>query len=228
MMAITYPVVEKFVSINGEGLYQGYPALFIRFAGCNLACSYCDTLYANNPDCASERLEASQLKDYVIDSGVYHVTLTGGEPLLQPNMEHLLESICSIEGCTVEIETNGSVAIAALAAYRKSHNVPFIFTLDYKLPGSLMEQHNRLDNYAHLTKGDAVKFVIGDLEDFNRACSIVNDHDLTGLTNVIFSPVYGKVSSDKLVEWLLEKGMMQVKVQLQIHKYIWDPQTKGV
>ncbi len=226
-MAITYPVVEKFISINGEGLFQGYPAVFIRFAGCNLACSYCDTLYANKLECATEQITAEQLKDYVANSKVDHVTLTGGEPLLQDNLEHLFDQFKDT-GCTIEIETNGSMAIDDLAAYRQKNNVPIIFTLDYKLPGSLMEQHNRTENYRHLTKADAVKFVIGSFEDFLKACEIVNTHDLPTKTNVIFSPVYGQVETSNLVEWLLERGMMKIKVQLQIHKYIWNPQSKGV
>lgn len=227
-MAVKYPVVEKFISINGEGLFQGYPAVFIRFAGCNLNCSYCDTTYAQKTTCPHQPTSKKDLVVYVAQSQVRHVTITGGEPLLQDHLDELLDDLTNLPGITVELETNGSVAISPLATIRKQNNSSLIFTLDYKLPSSLMESHNHLDNFNHLTFQDSVKFVIGNQADFLRACQIVNDHQLPGKTNVIFSPVYGKINSSDLVAWLLEKRLSQIKVQLQIHKYIWDPQTKGV
>ncbi|MDE6088486.1 MAG: radical SAM protein, partial [Oscillospiraceae bacterium] len=141
-----YPVAEKFVSINGEGKCAGELAVFIRFRKCNLKCSYCDTMWANSNDCSVEMLTANEILNYVNEEGVTNVTLTGGEPLLQENIEVLVEKLMKSDH-RVEIETNGSISIKKLSQsnYRPD------FTLDYKLPSSNMENFMLTENYDYLT-----------------------------------------------------------------------------
>ena len=155
-----FPVAEKFVSINGESIRAGEPAVFIRFRGCNLSCSYCDTKWAGTQECPAEMLTTDQLVSYVTETGITNVTLTGGEPLLQDDLYELIEELKKIN-CIVEIETNGSISIADLSqkTYRPA------FTLDYKCPSSGMESAMLTDNYNYLQECDAVKFVSGTEED---------------------------------------------------------------
>ena len=152
-------VVEKFVSINGEGLRSGELAVFIRFANCNLRCSYCDTKYSFiNPIYTEESID--ELVEYVKSTGVKNVTLTGGEPLIQNEIKELMIELSNI-GNRIEIETNGSINIAPYL------NIPNVtFTLDYKLKGSGMEKYMDLTNYDLLRKNDVIKFVVSDYDDF--------------------------------------------------------------
>ena len=126
----TYQVVEKFVSINGEGRRAGELAAFIRFKGCNLQCSYCDTSWANEPGCESERLTEEEILSWIRETGVKNVTLTGGEPLLRKGMEELIEAILEDPFRRVEIETNGSVDLKPYHILKKRPS----FTMDYKAP----------------------------------------------------------------------------------------------
>jgi len=127
-------VAEKFVSINGEGRRAGELAVFLRFCKCNLHCSFCDTRWANSDDVAAHAMTVKQLTDYVMSTGIKNVTLTGGEPLLQ---KHILDLIAALDACGlyVEIETNGSVPLKTFAPFPINTSV----TMDYKLPGSGME-----------------------------------------------------------------------------------------
>ena len=151
-----YKVVETFVSINGEATHAGELACFIRFAGCNLACGYCDTKWANEPQVPYKSMSAEEIYAYIKSCGVKNVTLTGGEPLIQPEIEWLITLLSADKALRVEIETNGSVDIAGYDA--RPENV--CMTLDYKLPDSGMEQFMRTENYAWLKPQDAVKFVV--------------------------------------------------------------------
>ena len=218
-----YPVVEKFVSINGEGTRAGELAVFIRFRKCNLSCSYCDTRWANTDDCDAELLSPEQIAGYVYGTGVKNVTLTGGEPLLQEEL-HLLIEMLAEQGNSVEIETNGSISIAELSEkkYRPS------FTLDYKLPDSGMESAMELDNYNYLQAEDTVKFVSGSITDLERAVEIIEKYELTKRCSVYISPVFGKIESADIVEFMKNKRLNGVKLQLQLHKFIWNPEERGV
>ena len=160
---ICYLVAEKFVSINGEGKRAGELAVFIRFRKCNLRCSYCDTMWANSDDCKAEMLSAEEITEYVINTGVKNVTLTGGEPLLQYDIYYLIKMLMK-NGLRVEIETNGSISINALS--KKEYRPDF--TLDYKLPSSNMENFMLTKNYNYLTKNDVVKFVAGSISDLEK------------------------------------------------------------
>lgn len=214
-------VIEKFVSINGEGLKQGELAVFIRFAGCNLRCSYCDTRYSfENSVYTNESIE--DLVNYCLEKKVKNITLTGGEPLIQKGVYELMERL-SNEGFNLEIETNGSVDISKFLDIK---NVSF--TLDYKLPVSLMEKHMNVDNYKYISKKDSVKFVCGQEEDLNKALEIMNRYNLINLTNCMISPVFGMIELPKIVDFLIDNNLNDVRMCLQIHKVIWDPNKRGV
>lgn len=221
---ITFPVVESFVSINGEGQRSGELALFIRFRGCNLNCSFCDTTWANSSQAECSYKTIEEICALVNDSGIKNVTLTGGEPLLQTYIDLLLEKILEKTNCFIEIETNGSQSIEKW----QSHTERLSFTLDYKLPGSDMEKYMLTDNYKYLRKNDTVKFVCGDEKDLNVSKKIIDEFDLTSKCAVYLSPVYGKIQLPDMVEFMKENKMNNVKMQLQMHKFIWNPDERGV
>ena len=219
-----YNIVEKFISINGEGLMAGLPACFVRLAGCNLNCSYCDTAWANKPDVQYKSETAEEICSFVKASGVEAVTLTGGEPLLAPGIEELIGALASIDGMRVEIETNGAVDISPFTDI--GANV--CFTLDYKLPGSGMEEHMLTSNYEYLTKMDAVKFVCSDMVDLERAGQISAEYGLYDKTNVLISTVFNGLDKREVVDYLIRHKMSKARLQLQLHKYIWEPDKRGV
>ncbi len=213
-------VIEKFVSINGEGLKQGELAIFIRFANCNLRCSYCDTTYSFiNPKYEDESV--SNIINYIKSKNIKNITITGGEPLIQKDIDILLNELIKLN-YNVEIETNGSIDI------KKYLNDKISFTLDYKLPTSLMEHFMNVDNYKYITKKDSVKFVCGDISDLNKALEIMNKYDLINKTNCLISPVFGKIKLEDIVNFLIDNNLNDVRMCLQIHKIIWDPNKRGV
>lgn len=213
-------VIEKFVSINGEGLRQGELAVFIRFANCNLRCSYCDTTYSFiNPKYNEESIE--EIIEYINNQKIKNITLTGGEPLIQPDIDKLIDELIKL-GYRVEIETNGSVDIS------KFLNDKISFTLDYKLPTSLMEKFMLTDNYKYVTKKDSVKFVCGDINDLSKAKEIMTKYDLINKTNCLISPVFGQINLEDIVNFLINNNLNDIRLCLQIHKIIWDPNKRGV
>ena len=220
-------VVEKFISINGEGYKAGQLATFVRFKGCNLNCSYCDTKWANQPDCPFTEETPSQIAKYVLNTGIRNVTLTGGEPLLQPKMEDLIPRILwGDENIYIEIETNGAVPIKP---FKISTTDRLSFTMDYKLPSSGCEHLMCLENFKTLTMSDSVKFVVGSLEDLERAKTIIEEYKLLKTEmSIFFSPVFGKIDPVKIVDFMKENNMNGMKLQLQMHKFIWHPDTRGV
>ena len=186
-MAI-YKVVEIFKSINGEGKKSGQLTMFIRFQKCNLCCTYCDTKWAIKESAPYTLMSDEEIYNKVIESGVKNVTLTGGEPLIQYEIEDLLLRFSNNKEISVEIETNGSISIENLT---KMKNGPS-FTMDYKLPASQMEEHMFLDNFKHLRGNDTVKFVAMDSNNLERLKEIVYKYDLIGKCNVYLSPVLEK------------------------------------
>ena len=214
-------VIEKFVSINGEGLKQGELATFIRFEGCNLRCSYCDTKYSFiNPVYKDENIE--DIIKYIEEQNINNITLTGGEPLLQDDLFELVKRL-SILGYNVEIETNGSIDIKK---YKELKNVSL--TLDYKLPISNMEKYMNLNNYNYIDKNDSVKFVCGDYNDLVRMKEIIDKYDLIKKTNCLVSPVFKKINLEDIVKFMMDNNLNCLKYCLQIHKFIWDPDKRGV
>lgn len=218
-----FTVTEYFTSINGEGPRSGEPAVFVRFRGCNLCCSFCDTRWSCTDSAPARLMSADEIVDKVIKTGIKNVTLTGGEPLLQKELYVLTDSLINLSR-RVEIETNGSLPIDVLAA-RKLRPV---FTMDYKLPSSGMEDKMCLENLRLLKAQDTVKFVTGSREDMERAKEIIIKYDLTKHCHVYFSPSFGKTEPKEIVDFMLENKLNDVRLQLQIHKYIWEPDKRGV
>lgn len=221
-MEQTYKLAEHFISINGEGQCAGELALFLRFAGCNLRCDWCDTAWACGKDAPHTVVSLSDLAKIAEDAaadGVRNVTLTGGEPLLQENIRTVMEQLCGM-GLRVEIETNGAVPLE-----------PFIgcgavFTMDYKLPSSNMERFMHTENFALLHPQDTVKFVCGSKEDVLRAKEIATQYKPE--CPLYLSPVFGRIDPAEIVEIMKAERMGNFRLQLQLHKFIWDPMARGV
>lgn len=213
-------VVEKFISIDGEGPTAGALSVFVRFAGCNLRCAWCDTSYAWDTTADVTEMSASDIADYIKSTGIGHVTITGGEPLLQPGLIGLLSRLADYQ---VHIETNGAIPVEQ---FRIGDNIHFV--IDYKLPDSGMEERMHLPNLASARKTDAYKFVIASNRDLDKAVKIVRQYNLEEKTQVYFSTVFGKMEPAVVVERMKSEKFNGVKIQLQLHKYIWNPQRKGV
>lgn len=218
-------VAEKFISINGEGTRAGELAVFVRFVGCNLRCTYCDTMWANEPGCPYEEMTPAQICDYVRSTGISNVTLTGGEPLLQKQMGELIGQLIRDCGVRVEIETNGAVDLHPFAQIPEGRPS---FTMDYKLPSSGCEDRMITENFSVLQAQDTVKFVSGSREDLERAAEIIEEYGLLDRCYVYFSPVFGKIEPAEIVDFMLENKLNKARIQIQMHKVIWDPNERGV
>ena len=217
-------VVEKFVSINGEGSKAGQLAVFVRFAGCNLDCVYCDTKWANEKDVSYSEMSKEEIYEYIKNTGIKNITVTGGEPLLQNGIYEFLEYLSLDKELFVEIETNGSVDISL---FKKIDNTPS-FTMDYKLDYSKMENKMFLDNLKKLDKRDVIKFVSGSQKDLEILKNIVEKYNLIERTKVYVSPVFGAIEPSVIVDWMIENNLNGMNLQIQMHKIIWDPEKKGV
>ncbi len=241
-----FQVVEMFTSINGEGPLAGELALFIRMRGCNLCCAYCDTAWANRDDAKYEELSTEEIVESVRRAGIRNVTLTGGEPLLQEGIEKLLRALAEEPELRVEIETNGSIPLEgyadAFAAQGEGESAAGVLlassetepakrpsiTMDYKLPGSGMEERMRPENFSVLTPEDTVKFVVTDRSDLDRAREIIEEYHLTERCRVFISPVYGAIDPEEIVDYMKEHHLNDVTLQLQLHKIIWGADRRGV
>lgn len=220
-----YNVAEKFVSINGEGKRCGQLAIFIRFSGCNLRCSYCDTEWACEKEAFNEQLSKEELYEYIKETKVNNVTITGGEPLWQENIKELLEFLSKDDDLHIEIETNGSIP---LDEYTNLNREKISFTMDYKLPCSGMEDKMHIENLNKLEKTDVIKFVVGLERDLDRVLVLINEYDLINKTNVYLSPVFGSIDANEMVEFMKENNLNGVNMQIQMHKVIWSPDERGV
>lgn len=209
-------VCETFSSILGESSLAGQPAWFIRLTGCNLRCRYCDTTYAyeggrQEPLCDLVRQAASHPSRTVL--------VTGGEPLLQEGALPLLAQLAA-SGLNVLLETNGSRPIGGVDPRVRR-------ILDLKCPGSGMADHNDWQNLKCLTARDEVKFVVSNYQDFNWAVEVVRQNGLAARCPVLISPVFGGVAPREAVAWILASGL-PLRLNLQLHKYIWGPEVRGV
>lgn len=216
-----YEVVEKFVSINGEGTKAGQLAVFIRFKGCNLNCKYCDTKWANEQGTPSQPMTEKEILDYVLSTGVKNVTLTGGEPLLREGIENVI-TVLAENNLNIEIETNGSVYLDKI---RKLHKENVTFTMDYKLSCSGMEAAMNLDNFDILNSNDTVKFVAGCREDLIKAKQIIEKYNLYGKCNLYISPVFGMIEPEEIVNFMKENVMNDVICRFSYIK-LYGHQTK--
>ncbi len=222
---MNYRVVEKFVSINGEGQRSGELAVFIRLAGCNLRCSYCDTMWANEEDVKFTPMNKEEIYDYIISTGVKNITLTGGEPLMADGVSELIDHITRDESLFLEIETNGSIDTSL---FRKKSVDNLSFTMDYKGGTSKMEKHMLLSNFEVLSPADTVKYVVGSREDLVKARDLIEEYNLVERCKVYFSSVYKEIELDEIVEFMKEFNLNGVRLQLQMHKFIWDSEERGV
>lgn len=219
-----YKVVEEFVSINGESKKAGELAYFIRFAGCNLNCVYCDTKWANEKDVSYKEYSKEDIYSLIKDKGIKNVTLTGGEPLLRDGMEELLTFLSKDKELYIEIETNGSVALDSFIDIAENIS----FTMDYKCPGSGMEGLMNLNNFPLLRQSDTVKFVVSDVNDLNKMKEIIERYNLLEKCTVFVSAVFSDIEPKTIVDYMIDNKLNGLKLQLQMHKYIWDPEMKGV
>ncbi|OOB79105.1 MAG: radical SAM protein [Epulopiscium sp. Nele67-Bin002] len=216
-------VVEKFVSIDGEGPMAGELATFVRFEGCNLRCSWCDTSYSWDGE--SESLTASQIYDYIISTGINHITLTGGEPLLHEDIEVLLAKLSDNYNLIVNIETNGSVLIAPFKQ-KFASNIRYV--IDYKLPDSGMTNKMDIANLKAVTANDTYKFVIASSQDLEKAYELICEYDLNYRCNVHLSPVQEQINPQVIVDYMKQQAIQNIRLQLQLHKFIWPKECRGV
>jgi 7-carboxy-7-deazaguanine synthase len=210
-------VNEIFHSIQGESTHAGRPCVFVRLTACDLRCRWCDTPYAFHE---GRRMSVDEVLADVEARGCDVVEVTGGEPLLQPDVYPLMQRLLD-SGKTVLIETGGHRSIADVPA-------GVIRIMDVKCPGSGESEKNDWGNLNLLTRQDEVKFVIADRADYEFARDVVARERLIGRVNaVLFSPVHGELDPKLLSQWVIE-DRLPVRVQLQVHKYIWSPTTRGV
>jgi 7-carboxy-7-deazaguanine synthase len=210
-------VNEIFFSIQGESTRAGCPCVFVRLTGCNLRCRWCDTEYAFYE---GRHLSVDKIVELVRSYNCNLVEVTGGEPLLQKGVHRLFELLLD-GGFTVLLETSGERDLSGI-------DRRVIKIMDLKCPSSGESAHNRLTNLQYLSTGDEVKFVIGDRCDFEWACEIVKEYCLPARVRaVLMSPVFGGLPSADLADWILRERL-PVRMQLQMHKHIWPPDTRGV
>jgi len=215
---VAFKVNEVFYSIQGESTYAGRPCVFVRLTGCNLRCSYCDTQYAYEE---GGIMEVNHIFEQVAPYQCRLVEITGGEPLVQDDTPILIESLLD-DGYEVLLETNGSMDISRV-------DERCVKIVDIKCPSSGMIEKNDLDNLGKLTARDELKFVLGTREDYEYAKKIVayKQLDPNRINPVNFSPIFEQLDPKILSEWILEDHL-DVRLHLQLHKYIWGPETRGV
>jgi len=213
----TLVIHEIYASIQGESTFAGLPCTFVRTTGCNLRCTWCDTTQAFY---GGTRMSRGDVLAKALATGTELVELTGGEPLLQPGVFPLMKELCDA-GRTVLVETSGEADVSRVDP--RVHKI-----MDLKAPGSGESARNRWTNLDHIGKGDEIKFVLSSRVDYEWMRDAIRTRDLPRRTpNLLASTVFGKLATKELVGWVLE-DKLQVRVQLQMHKYVWAPETQGV
>ena len=207
---------EIFYSIQGESSFAGLACVFVRLTYCNLRCSYCDTEYAFF---AGDEMVIDDIVDHVVSYECRLVEITGGEPLIQKNVYLLMTKLCDA-GYQVLLETAGHMDISNVD--KRVHRI-----MDIKCPSSNESEKMRWENISSLTEKDEVKFVIGNKDDFDYAVEVVEKYKLSDKCMVLFSPVFDKLGNESLARWVLD-NKIPVRMQLQMHKFIWSPDTRGV
>jgi 7-carboxy-7-deazaguanine synthase len=208
---------EIYLSVQGESTFAGLPCVFVRTAVCDSRCRWCDTPHAFN---RGERVTRAAVLERALAFGCPLVELTGGEPLLQPDVFPLVRELCDA-GRTVLIETSGAHDVSHLD--RRAHII-----MDLKCPDSGESHRNRWANLDALKPTDQIKFVIASRADWDWAAGVMREHNLSERFECLVSGVFGGPKPAELVEWLLAAKLFRARVQLQMHKYIWDPAARGV
>lgn len=225
------PMVEIFETIEGEGMYQGFPTVFVRSFHCNLRCAWCDTPYSFAPAKPAFKATIDEIAGQAAEYPSRHICFTGGEPLIhQKKSAALIKALCDLEHVTdVHIETNGAIDLAPFARLREKDPMlarKMRFVMDYKLAASGETKHMILSNFNRIAPQDEIKFVIGTDEDFNQMKEVLSCYYQSG--QVLLSPVWETMPPGRLVEKVLAEPLPQAKISLQLHKIIWDPNKRGV
>lgn len=207
---------EIYFSIQGESSKAGLPCVFVRLTYCNLRCTYCDSEYAFYD---GKEMSIDDIVAEVKKFGCNLVEITGGEPLFQKECFLLMKVLCD-SGFEVMLETSGSISIADV-------DDRVMTIMDLKCPSSKMVKKNLYENINFIKPKDEIKFVIGSRQDYDWAKEIMIQYDLPSKCEILFSVVFGKLEPVQLVNWIIE-DKLNVRYQLQMHKYIWEPSTKGV
>jgi 7-carboxy-7-deazaguanine synthase len=202
-------ITDIFYSLQGETRTVGLPTVFVRLTGCPLRCGYCDTESAFY---GGEKMDIEDIVAQVASYKPRYVCVTGGEPLAQPNCIPLLTALCDL-GVEVSIETSGAMDISKV-------DPRVVRVMDLKTPGSGEESKNRYDNIELLQAQDQLKFVICNREDYDWARNKLNEYQLSGRCEVLFSPIHGELDPAQLADWIVEDNL-PVRMQLQLHKYLW-------
>lgn len=202
-------ITEIFYSLQGETRTVGLPTVFVRLTGCPLRCGYCDTEYAFY---GGEKMDIEDIVAQVASYKPRYVCVTGGEPLAQPNCIPLLTALCDL-GAEVSIETSGAMDIGKV-------DPRVVRVMDLKTPGSGEVSKNRYDNIELLQAKDQLKFVICNREDYDWACNKLDEYQLAGRCEVLFSPIHGELEPAQLADWIVADNL-PVRMQLQLHKYLW-------
>lgn len=204
-------ITEIFHSLQGEARTVGRPTVFVRLTGCPQRCVWCDTEYAFQ---GGQKWRLQAVLDEIVGHGAEYVTVTGGEPLAQPNCLALLTQLCD-RGYQVSLETGGAMDIAPV-----DERVSVV--MDLKAPGSGEQHNNRLENLPHLRGHHQVKFVLADRRDYDWARFMLDQHGLAQrVSDVLFSPVHGQLEPADLAAWILQ-DRLPVRFQLQLHKLLWN------
>jgi 7-carboxy-7-deazaguanine synthase len=211
---------EIFLSVQGEGSRAGRPCTFVRLHGCGLRCSWCDTPYALDHRTGGRWVTHDEVLKDVRSRNARFVEFTGGEPLEQPSVHHVARALLD-EGYDVAFETGGHIDIGAC-------DPRAVRIVDFKAPASGMEKRNRYENIDLLRTTDEVKIVCASISDYEWARDLIREHDLTArVGSALISPAFGLIDPQILVEAILRDGL-DVRFQLQMHKFVWDPETRGV
>ncbi|HZY10903.1 MAG TPA: radical SAM protein [Bacteroidota bacterium] len=212
----TLVINEIFHSIQGESSHMGRPCVFVRLTYCNLRCTYCDTEYAFYD---GKEMSIDEIVNVVTGYRCKLVEVTGGEPLFQANVYELMSRLCN-EGFEVLLETGGSLEISRVDPRVKR-------IIDFKCPSSGMMKKNYWENVHYLRQSDEIKFVIGAKEDYEWSKQMIREYKIGERCPILMSVVFGELEPLQLVEWILE-DKLNVRFQLQMHKYMWSPEMKGV
>ena len=245
-------VIEIFASIDGEGSRQGLLTTFLRLHDCNIRCSYCDTTYSYGIDSVFTEMTAAEVANVIESLGNHRITITGGEPLLQEaavvelidelnrrNLQIMQDNTSGQTGLTCingadkfdkremlnnspydfNIETNGTI----VPSFQREN---VWFTYDYKTPSSLAEESMNVDIFKAATEQDLIKFVVGSIEDLDCMRRIIEQYPT--VAQIYVSPVWGQIEAASIVDYMKIYNLQNVRFQLQIHKFVWDPDAKGV
>ena len=245
-------VIEIFASIDGEGSRQGLLTTFLRLHDCNIRCSYCDTTYSYGIDSVFIEMTVAEVADVIESLGNHRITITGGEPLLQEAaVVELIDELNRRKAETMQDNTSGqagSTCIIDIDKFDKRemlnnslydfnietngtiipsfHRDNVWFTYDYKTPSSLAEESMNIDIFKVATERDLIKFVVGSPEDLDCMRRIIDQYPTAA--QIYVSPVWGQIEAVLIIDYMKEYNLQNVRFQLQIHKFVWDPDAKGV